>query len=427
MERIQTTLAPGVELVACRTEQFKTGVLSVTLTVPLREETATAYAMIPEVLYRGSRLHPDIEQLSAATDQLYGASLGPSVRQRGESQGISFLCSVIDDRYALDGMAVLEPAAMLMGEILLDPAVEGGVFRADYVQSEGANLADRINARINDKQDWAIFRLTQEMCAGEAYALDKLGSAQQALEMTPEVLWEHYQTLLAQAQVVFYYSGSAPWDRVEQVVRQAFAPLITPRQRGYTCQVVERPAGSVRRITERMEVGQAKLALGFRIGGITMGHPQFPALLVCNALFGGTANSKLFLRVREELSLCYSVSSLLDKLKGIMVVPAGVDAADLNRAEQAILEQLEEIRRGQFTQEELEAARMAVRSGLRSARDSQGRMEDDCVTRQLATGTPEGSQALLEAVEQVTAQQVEQAAHAFVLDTVYCLTGKEGE
>ena len=142
MQQHWKRLADGVELSAIQTDKFKTGLLAVTLTIPLSGETATAGALIPEVLSRGSRNHPDMERLSAATDALYGASLGPAVRQRGESQCVSFLSSFIDDHYALDGSAVLEPTAALMGEVLLDPVLQEGAFRRDYVESEGVNMAD---------------------------------------------------------------------------------------------------------------------------------------------------------------------------------------------------------------------------------------------------------------------------------------------
>lgn len=424
MERTHKSLAPGVELIVNRTEQFKTGLLSVTLTVPLQEKTATANALIPDVLYRGSRNHPDIESLSAATDDLYGASFGPAVRQRGESQCVGFLCSFIDDRYALDGMAVLEPAAALMGEVLLDPVTENGVFRRDYVSSEGANLADRIRSRINDKRSWSIFRLIQEMCAGEAYALDKLGSAEEAETMAPEALWEQYQNLLREAQVAFYYGGTADLVRVETAVRHAFAPLITKRAEQYRCQVVEKPGQPVREIVERMDVTQGKMALGFRTSGVTMKSSCYPAMIVCNALYGGTARSKLFMNVREKMSLCYSVSSALDKLKGLMVVTAGVECSDFERAKTAILAQLDAIRNGDITQEELDTAVRAVVNGLVSQKDSQGQMEDDCVTRLLAEGEVGEKDELIHAVETITAEQVAEAARMIRLDTVYYLTGK---
>lgn len=426
MEQQCKQLADGVELLVNRTDKFKTGLLSATLTVPLRREDATTGALIPEVLYRGSRSCPDMERLSAATDALYGASLGTGVRQRGESQCISFLCSVIDDRYALDGSAVLEPAAGLMGEVLLDPAAENGVFRRDYVKGEGANLADRIRARVNDKRSWSIFRLVQEMCAGEAYAVDKLGDAEEALSVSPEGLWADYQALLGRAKVTFYYGGSAQPERVEETVRRAFAPLIRGRNAPVSCAVPREPSGPVRTVTDEMDVTQGKLAMGFRTGGVTMDSPDYPALLVCNALYGGSANSRLFLNVREKLSLCYYASSLIDKLKGLLVVSSGVEFGDFDRAQEAILAQLDELRAGRFTDEERNAAIRTVVNGLRGRLDSQGQMEDDCVTKLICGVRPDDGAELIRAVERVSAEDIARAAQRIRLDTVYHLTGKEG-
>ena len=324
MQQHWKRLADGVELAAAQTDKFKTGLLSVTLTIPLSADTATCGALIPEVLYRGNKNYPDMEKLSAATDALYGASLNTGVRRRGESQCVSALCGFIVDRYALDGSAVLEPVAALAGEVLLNPDTRDGVFRGEYVESEGANLADRIQAQMNDKRGWAVIRLIQEMCAGEAFAVDKLGDAGEARAMTPERLWAAYQSLLSSAKVTFYYGGSAPLERVEDVVRRCFAPLLTGRTAPVDCQVVPEPQGPVRTVVDAMDVTQGKLAMGFRTGGITMGSGEFPALLVCNTLYGGSANSKLFVNVREKMSLCYYASSMLDKIKGLMLVSSGV-------------------------------------------------------------------------------------------------------
>lgn len=426
MERFHKTLAEGVELVMTQTKQFKTGVFSVTLTTPLQEDTATAYALIPDVLYRGSRTHPNIESLSAATDELYGASLGPAVRQRGESQSVGFQCSFIDDHYALDGMAVLEPALALVGEILLDPYTVDGVFDAEFVSSEGSNLADRIAARINDKRSWSIFRLVQEMCSQERYAVDKLGDAQRARAMTAGELWRHYQTLLAHSHVTFYYGGSAELDRVEQAITRSFAPLLQDRQAPVECQVVAKPEHEqVREVTDVLDVTQGKLALGFRTGGIAVNHPQLPALLVCNALYGGTAHSKLFINVREKMSLCYFASSLLDKIKGLMVVSSGVEFSKFSVAKEAILSQLEAIRQGEFTEEEMQAAIRSVVNALVSRKDSQGLMEDDCVTTSLTGGDPTQVDDLAQQVEQVRKEHVVAVAQVLALDTIYYLTGEE--
>lgn len=425
MEAFYKSLTDGVDLVSVQTDKFKTGVFSVSLAIPLATETATAAALIGDVLYRGSRLYPDIEKISLITDELYGASVGPFVRQRGESQCVGFSASFIDDRYALDGAAVLEPVIALIGNLLLDPATEHGVFREAYVKSEGANLADQIRARVNEKRGWSIFRLTQEMCSGEAYALDKYGHAEEAEQMAAGRLWEQYQALLKESRVVFYYGGAASPERVEKAVRASFGPLLTPRKTKLFCSVKARPIGPVREVTDRMDVTQGKLALGFRTGGITMNHPDYPALLVCNALYGGTSNSKLFMNVREKLSLCYFASSMMDKLKGLLVVSSGVEFEKFDVARDEILAQLEAVCRGNFSEEELVAAKRFTTGSLRSCLDSQGRLEDYWTTQVLAGGAKEGPDQLIGPVERVTAEDVSRAAQAIQLDTIYYLAGKE--
>ena len=213
---------------------------------------------------------------------------------------------------------------------------------------------------------------------------------------------------------------------MEETVRQAFAPLISGRHAPVECAVPAQPQGPVRTVTDELDVTQGKLAMGFRTGGVTMDSPDYPALLVCNALYGGSANSRLFLNVREKLSLCYYASSLIDKLKGLLVVSSGVEFGNFDRAQEAILAQLDELRAGRFTDDERNAAIRTVVNSLRSRLDSQGQMEDDCVTRLVYGVQPDHGGALIQSVERVTAGDIARAARRIQLDTVYRLTGKEG-
>lgn len=424
MKAQHKTLTEGVEFISVPTHKFKTNILSVTFVLPMKKETVTANALVGEVLYRGSRNHPDIEALSAATDELYGMSLSPIVRQKGESQCVGFAASFLDDRFVLDGESVLEPAAGLMAEVVLDPVTENGIFRRDYVEGEGANLADQIRSQINDKRGWSIHRVTELMCNGEAYALDKYGFAEEAERMTAETLWARYRSICREAQVIFYYSGSVPTDHVEEVLRKTFGALITPRKAAVSCNVVAEPKSDLRVFTDRMDVSQGKLALGFRTGGITAEHPLYPALMLCNAVYGGTATSKLFMNVRERLSLCYFASSMMDKLKGLMVVSSGVEFSNFEVAKNEILAQLQEMKKGHITEEELRVGRQALISSLQTLMDSHGRMEDYWLT-QFVSASDDTPESMIEKIGRVTVEEVTEAASKLYLDTIYYLTGEE--
>lgn len=421
----RTQLMPGVFLTSVNTKKFKSSLLSMTLLTPLKKETAAVNALIPYLLRRGSEAHPDLQSLSAALDQLYGGAIDPMVRKKGEIQCVGFLGGFLDDAYTLDGGGVLDQAAELMGELLLRPYTHEGAFCPDYTRQEKANLVDRIRAEINEKRQYAVNRVVEEMCREEAYGVGRLGREADVEPITPQSAWARYQELLAHSRLELYYCGSAEHDAVCVILQRALTGL--PREGGYEVpETVILPfAQETRRVEEAMDVAQGKLTMGFRTGGITAGSPDYPAMVLCNALFGGTTTSKLFLNVREKLSLCYYASSSLLRYKGLMIVSSGVEFCNVKRAEDEIEAQLEACRRGEFESWEVEGARRYTVSSLLTMLDSQGRQEDWWLSQAVA-GLTQSPQELAQAVDKVSVEAAVAAAKALNLDTVYFLKGMEG-
>ena len=419
-------LFPGVWLRAVHTSKFKSSYLSITLLAPLDKKTAGANALIPEVLRRGTAVHPDMESLSAALDELYGGAIEPVVRKKGETQCVGFVSSFLDDAYALEGENILEPAAGLLCELLLKPCTEDGAFCSDYVAGEKANLIDRIRAQINDKRTYAVQRLTQEMCRYEAFGADKLGDEESVSAITPGDLWQRYQALLREARVEVYYCGSADPDRVAEALRVALEKLPVNEERvdpGCDVRVSAGPEPIL--VEEAMDVSQGKLALGFRTGGLTCWEEDYPALTMCNAIFGGTTLSKLFMNVREKLSLCYYASSMMEKMKGLVLVSSGIEFDKYQTAKDEILAKLKAIQDGQIETWELEGVRRTLIGGYLSTLDDQGRQEEFWLG-QAAAGLDTTIEELAAQFETVTREQVAAAASQLVLDTIYFLKGKEG-
>lgn len=143
MEVKRWELMPHVYLTYLPARKFKTGVLSAQFITPLAKETASYNALLPAVLHRGTMRCPDMEQLAAAMDRLYGAQISPTIRKRGETQCLGFVASFIDDRFVSRNEPLLEPAAELLGELLLDPVTRGGRFLQEYVEGEKANPGRR--------------------------------------------------------------------------------------------------------------------------------------------------------------------------------------------------------------------------------------------------------------------------------------------
>lgn len=430
MKVTKADITPGISLTVIQTDKFKSATLSAAFLAPLKKETAAVNALIPYVLRRGTERYPTMADISVKLEELYGGSLNAAVRKRGETQCIGLTGGFLDDAYTLESGSNLKEAAALLEEMLLHPATENGIFKDEYVAGERDKLIQAIRAQMNDKRQYAMLRLLQEMCRDECYGVDALGDEKTMAAVTAADAWNGYQALLRHAKLHLFYCGTAG----EEEVRSALAGLIRAVENSQgelwerPCAVYEKPPRAVETVAEPMEVAQGKLAMGFRTGGVRLtgdDPAQYAALTVMNALYGGTATSKLFLNVREKLSLCYYASSALENLKGMMVVSSGVEFGNMDRAQKEILDQLEAVKRGDFTEDELESARQAVVNVYKSTLDSRAQLESHYLTAEVS-GVETPLTELARAAEQVTAAQVTKAAEQVELDTVYRLVGKEG-
>lgn len=419
MEVIRTQLADGVYLTCLPARKFKTSLLSAQFVTPVGEKTAAVYALLPAVLRRGTMRYPDMGSLSAVLDRLYGAQIDYTVRKKGESHCIGFVASFIDDAFVPGGEKLLEPVSALLGELICAPATRNGRFLPEYVEGERINLVDAIRGVLNDKRDYADLRLLREMCAGEPYGVSRFGDEKSAEKITPQKLYAGYTELIASARLELFYSGSADPKRVEQAMLNAFSAL--PRKQVRELRLTEpHPARqAIKRVTEEMDVTQGKLGMGFACGS-----RDTSALLLGNTLFGGSSNSKLFLNVREKLSLCYYASSVYHRQKGLITVSSGVEFENFQKAYDEILLQLKAVQEGQMEDWELEGARSTLMNAYASMGDSQARLENFYLG-QAATGQSDSPEELAVEVRETSAERIFEAMNTVTLDTVYFLKGKE--
>ena len=366
------SIAPGITLRCRRDHRFKQGRITLQFLRPMCREEATLNALLPMVLLRGTQIHQDLRAITMHLDDLYGASVGDLVRRIGDLQTTGLYCTFTEDRFALEGDQIFAPAVDFLRELLLQPLLVDGFFDSEIVESEKKNLIADLEAQKNDKAAYAGSQLLKTMCRGDSFSIPRLGEKDQVAAITPESLTLHYKKLLKIAPVEIFYVGSAP----EAQVIDAFSDLFCGLERqpeNLPAQSPFRDAGESH-TRESMDISQSRLCMGF-VTDITNRHPDFAAMQVFNALFGAGMTSKLFLNIREKMSLCYSIGSGYYGAKGLMTVSAGIDADKEELVHQQVLQQLENCRQGQMSQEEINAAKQMILSSLQAVMDSPGAIE----------------------------------------------------
>ena len=426
VNRVRSEILPGVFLTCLQTDKFKTGLLSVSFLTRLCREEAAQNTLIPSVLRRGTVLCPDMDAIAARLDSLYGARIEPVSRKLGEIQAVGFWADFVDDAFLPDGGGLMEEVVSLLGEVLLSPNTRGGLLLPRYVESEREKLLEDIRARLNDKGAYARRRMIELMCAAEDYAVDVLGDEETAGSIGYVALTKRYRALLSSSPVEVFYCGSAEADRVEAALKDAF--MLLPRgEIDYDLGTdirMNSVEAEARHVTEEMDVAQGKLVIGWRLGD-SMEDPDIPVLRVMNAVFGGGVTSKLFANVRERLSLCYYASSGVDLFKGLLIASCGVEPENRDTALAEILRQLDAVKNGDITPEELACAKQFLMTDLIAMADSAGALESFWLSQNVQ-GLEYGPAELAALVEDVTAEEVAAAAQNLACDMVYFMRGPEG-
>lgn len=404
------------------TDKFTTDYFSVHFILPLSAETVSGYSLLTKLFKKGCSSYPTQELLAKRLEELYSASLGISVSKQGERQMISVGMETLSSRFIFDGAPVFEDAFRLLCEVITSPYLENGVFSSASVEREKKALTAQLRATVNDKRKYAMKRCREIMCDGERYSLALEGTEEGIAACTPKSLYALYLQMLREATLEIFYIGRESESTARAYAEQLLLRLGTRAPVSQPTEIKTR-AISEKHVEETVDAVQGKLAIGFRTGlSETTTQKQKDAILLMNLLYGTSPLSKLFMNVREKLSLCYYCASRNDSQKGVLFVQSGVENENAEKALAEILLQLSELRKGNITDDEMLCAKQAFRDLTRSVADSPYLLEQWYLTRTLQ-GDHRTPEQINTEIERLTVADVADAAQCMTLDTVFFLKG----
>lgn len=419
LNRVQ--IADGVYFNTIFDDRFKTSRIAVTMLVELNKEDVAANAIVPNILARSCAEYPTFLELSRKLNLMYGASLSGRSGKMGEVQPITISTVGIDDRYSLDGESVYKEMAQLICSVLFKPKLVDGVFDEEDFKQEQRQLLDAIDAEFNDKRVYAFGRMLEVMCEGERYSIKKYGTKEQVQALTPKTAYEAYQKIIKTARIEIMCLGSSDTEEVKELFKTELSK-IDRKPEPYKTEVV-RKAEKKKEHTDKLDVAQSKLILGFR-AGVAQPDEEVAHTTLMGVILGGTAHSKLFLNVREKLSLCYYCACRYDGYKGILYIESGVEKKNIEKAKTAILEQLEDMKNGNITDEEINSAKMSISNSFLSSVDTSSGTQSWYIG-QILKGKQRTPQEEADIISAVTKEQIIEAANKLSLDTIYVLTGND--
>ncbi len=415
------SVATGVYFNSIKETRFKSVKISVTMIVPLDEKTAPSYALLPSVLAYSCEKYPDTTALNKALSYLYGAGIGGYCRKMGEALGVTLTITGIDDRYTMNNEKISAELVNMLCEIIFNPKAENGAFcQKDFDQCK-RQLLEAIEGEFNDKRGYAISQMVSEMCHDEKYGIKRYGSKKAVENLTAEELYQAWKNILVCSRVEVMMIGNSDTTLAESIIAEKFSARERTLPEIFT--EIRTDISEIKTKYENSDIAQAKLVMGFRTSTAQPMDNTLPMSLTV-AILGGTPSSKFFLNIREKLSLCYYCAARYDKLKGIMIVDSGVEKENIEKTIAEVSNQLEQMKQGNITDFEIQAAKLAIINGYKSVQDTVSGMESWYIGQMLDKKilTVEECVDILNNVDKET---IISLANTIKLDTIYLLQPSE--
>ena len=420
MEYKQTELKKGIKLHTIKTEKFKTNLIAIMLTTKLNRENVTKNALIPTVLKRGTKNLKTQEEINKKLEEMYGASLDCGLDKTGDNQVLKFYIETVNDEFLpQEAENMLKTSLEKIFEFVFNPYLENGCFKKEYVEQEKENIKQIIDGKIDNKARYSLDRCIEEMYKDKPYGLYKYGYVEDMKNINEKNLYEYYQQLINECKIDIFVSGIIDEETENIIKNNENIIKLKDREPQYNePEIIAKRTEKENDVQESMDVTQGKLIIGMDLD-IDDDNLRFD-VMIYNSIFGGSANSKLFQNVREKASLAYTASSSYYRLKNNIFINCGIEIKNCEKALEIIKQQIEDMKKGDFTDEEVENAKKGIIASIKTIDNEQDTEITYFFSQELSKSKCNIEQ-YMQKISEVTKDKVVDVANKVSINTVYFL------
>ena len=418
----KTKIKEGITIHNIKTNKFKTNLYAVFLAMPLDRETVTKNALLAAILRRGTSNIQSQDQISKKLEEMYGASFDCGIEKTGDNHIMKFYLEALNEKFLPTKEELTKQCIDLLFDIILNPLVENNGFKSEYVESEKKNLKQIIESKIDDKRRYSFERCVEEMFKKEPYGLYRYGYVEDLESITPESLYQYYTQMINECKIDIFASGEIEQEEINNIITSN-KEIVKLKERNakyvpYREQVTPKHIKDVNVVEEHKQVGQGNLVIGLSANSNIENARYITS--VYNTILGGGANSKLFQNVREKESLAYTAGSTYRRQKDAIFIRCGIEISNYEKALKTIEKQIEDIKNGEFTDEDINNSKELLISTIRSISAEQ----DTEITYYYGQELSEKFVSLdeyLQKINKVKREDIEEVAKDIEVNTVYFL------
>lgn len=411
----------GIKAHLIKTDLFKTNLICVTLTVPLKREDVTKNTLIPFLLKRGTMNLKNQYEISKKLEEMYGAVYDCGIDKVGDNQLIKFYIESVNDNFLPEQCDILKQSIDTILDIIFNPLLENECFKDEFLDTEKNNLRKVIESKIDNKDKYAYDNCITAMYKDTGFGIYKYGYAEDLESINLKDISNHYKDLVSTAKLDIFVSGDIDEENTKDILLQNENIIkLNPRKEDYILDSTNKNEDNkeINVIEEKMNINQGKLVIGLDV--FSKQENAKIIGLVYNAILGDGANSMMFQNVREKESLAYSARSNYIKQKQNVFIRCGIEIEKYEKAVEVIKEQLKNIEDGNFEEKDIENAKKYLISSIQSIETEQDTQIVYYIGHELSK-VDYSIEEYIKKIENVTKQEIIDFAKTMKINTIYFL------
>ena len=405
-------------------EKFKSIYFSVNFTMPVNKRQISENALLSAVLGKSNKKFKTQKEIQMYLYSLYGANFDIGIERFGDLYNIEFRCECINKKYLPNNTDVVNEVLEFLYDAIYNPNVLNGAFDEEVVEREKDFILNKIREVKDDKLRYGIRKMEELMCKDEPFSTYVYGDEEDIYKITSSDLYKRYNEVISNSCITFIISGNLlGYEDIEEKVNNIFnnklvsklnyKDLIYNQKLNHNQEVVE----------ESQQTTQSVLSYGLRINNTN--SDDFYKLSVYNALLGGTPSSKLFQNFREKESLAYTVRSRYYRFKDIIIIYAGIQKENYEKAKLVLENEINKIKDGEISDEEFEASKKSIISDLKEWNDSKIALSKMFISNLFSLKNDSLTlEQMVDKLEKVTKQDIIDIASKITIEKIYFLGGE---
>ena len=411
---------PAYNIHVIETKKFKTVTVKVNFKRILKKEEIAYRNVLINVLCDSTNDYKTKRQMEMATEDLYDLSYQGSNYISGKYSVVGFDIVFLNEEYTEPGM--FDKSIDFLMSMLFHPNIENKKFNKKAFDLSYNILESNLKALKENPSMYSRMRLLETMEPNSLTSLRSCGYLEDLEKIDSKKLYKYYEDMLKKDIVDIFVIGDVKTSKVAKIIEEKFNNN-TLKKQGESHFIEPKSKRLLpKTFKEKTNYSQSQLVMGFKMNNLSDFELRY-VLNVYNYILGGGPDSKLFKTVREKNSMCYSINSNGQPLNSIMIISAGINAQNFNKAVSLVKKEVKQMQKGDFTDEDIIKAKVTYLNSLKELEDNPQSILSLYVGMEYLNS--HDLDMRINNINKVTKNDVISLANKIHLDTIYLLEGGE--